>query len=108
MMSQDNALGLQFDPAVLASYTMPQSAELALDEFHESWKIFNGFPRRRPIDKTSSIANSVLIRCTEDSSWRPQNLAFSDGSLATDYQIVSVVKAPEPAGGTAASGATGD
>jgi uncharacterized protein (DUF2235 family) len=108
MMSKANALGLQFDPAVLASYTMPQAPELALDKFHESWKIFNGFPRRRPIDKTSSIANSVLIRCTEDSSWRPQNLAFSDGSLATDYQIVSVVKAPEPAGGTAASGATGD
>jgi uncharacterized protein (DUF2235 family) len=108
MMSKANALGLQFDPAVLAAYTMPQAPELALDKFHESWKIFCGFPRRRSIANDSSIANSVVIRCTEDSSWRPQNLLFQDGSVASGYQIVSVVKTPEPAGGGAASGATGD
>jgi len=107
MMSKASALGLQFDPAVLEAYTMPQVPELALDKFHESWKIFCGFPRRRSIDKTSSIANSVVIRCTEESSWRPQNLLFENGSLSSGYQIVSVVKDPEAASGGSASGATG-
>ncbi len=37
-----------------------------------------------PSTGTSSIANSVVIRCTEDSSWRPQNLIFESGSLASE------------------------
>jgi len=103
MMSKAAALGLQFDPTVFAQYTMPCLPELALDKFHESWKIFCGFPRRRSIAANSSIANSVVIRCAEDSSWRPQNLTFQNGALASSYQIVSVVKSPE-----ATSGASGD
>lgn len=103
MMSKASALGLQFDPAAFALYTMPCVPELALDKFHESWKIFCGFPRRRSIDHSASIANSVAIRCTEDSSWRPQNLTFANGALASSYQIVPVVKNP-----AAASGASGD
>lgn len=102
MMSKANALGLQFDPTVFAQYTMPFLPELALDKFHESWKIFCGFPKRRSIDANASIANSVVIRCAEDSSWRPQNLTFQNGALASSYQIVNVVKSPE-----AASGASG-
>jgi uncharacterized protein (DUF2235 family) len=94
MMSKASALGLQFDPQVLQQYTMPLIPELALDTFHESWKIFCGFPKRRSIDKASSISNSVLIRCTEESTWRPQNLLFENGSLSTGYQIVSVVADP--------------
>jgi uncharacterized protein (DUF2235 family) len=97
MMSKAAALGLQFDPAVLEQYTLPLDPELALDTFHESWKILNGFPKRRSIDKASSLANSVLIRCTEEATWRPQNLAFDKGSLASSYQIVNVVKDPAAA-----------
>jgi uncharacterized protein (DUF2235 family) len=118
MMSKASALGLQFDPAVLAQYTMPLDPVLALDKFHESWKIFNGFPIRRTIDKNSSIASSVQVRCMEESSWRPQNLIFGDkdkGSLASGYQIVSVVKDPaqaapavQAAGAKTAGGASGD
>jgi uncharacterized protein (DUF2235 family) len=109
MMSKANAQGLQFDPAVYAQYTMPLLPELALDKFHQSWNILCGFPKKRSIDPNSSIANSVLIRCTEDSSWRPQNLTFAGGSLAPTYQIVSVVKDPTTAApDSAASGATGD
>jgi uncharacterized protein (DUF2235 family) len=104
MMSKASALGLQFDPTVFAQYTMPCVPELALDKFHESWKIFCGFPRRRSIDPAASIANSVAVRCAEDSSWRPHNLVFEqNGSLAATYQIVPVVKNP-----AAAAGATGD
>jgi hypothetical protein len=103
MMSKASALGLQFDAAVFAQYTMPCVPELALDKFHESWKIFCGFPRRRSIAPNSSIGNSVAIRCAEDSTWRPQNLIFENGALASSYQVVPVVKNP-----AAASGASGD
>jgi len=103
MMSKANALGLQFDPAVLAQYTMPLDPELALDKFHESWKVFCGFPKRRSIDKNASIANSVAVRCAEESTWRPQNLVFVNGSLASSYQFVGVVKDP-----ASAAGASGD
>jgi hypothetical protein len=102
-MSKANALGLQFDPTAFAQYTMPCVPELALDKFHESWKIFCGFPRRRSIANGSSIANSVVLRCAEDATWRPQNLIFENGALASSYQIVNVVKNP-----AAASGASGD
>lgn len=94
MMSKAGALGLQFDPGMLQQYATPLDPELALDEFHESWKVFCGFPRRRSIAANSSIANSVLVRCTEDAAWRPQNLVFKDGALASSYQIVGVVNQP--------------
>jgi uncharacterized protein (DUF2235 family) len=97
MMSQATTLGLQFDPAMLEQYTIPLASEFALDKAHESWKILCGFPRRRSIDKNSSIANSVLIRCVEESTWRPQNLIFENGALSSGYQIVNVVKDPAAA-----------
>jgi len=106
MMSAASALGLQFDPAVLKQYAVPLDPALALDKFHESWKVFCGFPKRRTIAKDASIANSVQIRCVDESTWRPQNLTFENpgnGSLAASYQIVSVVKSPEAA---SAAGAT--
>jgi uncharacterized protein (DUF2235 family) len=107
MMSKASVLGLQFDPAVLQQYTTPLAPELALDKFHESWKIFCGLPRRRSIDKNSSIANSVAVRCTVESTWRPENLVFENGSLTSGYQIVSVVKQPAAAtaGATQSAGA---
>src|SRR3984957_20575217 len=100
MMSKASAAGLQFDPAVLKLNTLPLDPALAVDQFHESWKVFTGFPRRRDIDKASSIANSVAVRCADQARWRPQNLTFADsqkGLLAAGYQIVNVVKAPEVA-----------
>lgn len=102
MMSKANEFGLKFDPAVLAEHTMPLDPEFALDKFHESWKVFCGFPIRRHVETNACIANSVLIRCQDDASWRPQNLKFVKGSLASDYQIVSVVELP--AGAAVAAG----
>ena len=108
MMDKASALGLQFDPAVQNLYTCPISPEYALDVFHESWKIYCGFPIRRTIDKKASIANSVAIRCSEEASWRPANLSFENGSLASTYQLVSVCNQPATATATAkASGAQG-
>ncbi len=108
MMNKASANGLQFDPAVQKQYTMPLDPEYALDKFHESWKVFCGFPRRRSIDKNASIADSVLVRCMDEASWRPQNLVFENGSLASGYRIVNVVNhaAAAAAAGGAQSTAT--
>ena len=94
MMEKASNLGLQFDPDAQKQYSCPANPECALDIFHESWKILCGFPIRRKIDKTASIANSVAIRCSEEASWRPANLAFDNGALASTYQIVSVCGQP--------------
>jgi hypothetical protein len=95
MMGKASAAGLNFDADTLKQYTMPLDPTLALDKFHESWKLFNGFPKRRSIDKDASISNSVLVRCNEESTWRPQNLDFDqNGVLALSYQMVGVVRDP--------------
>ncbi len=104
MISKSSALGLQFDPAALKLYETPVDAQLALDKFHESWKVFNGFPKRRSIDKNAAIADSVVTRCAEESSWRPQNLTFDkSGVLSSGYQIVNIVKALTAAAAPAAA-----
>jgi hypothetical protein len=94
MMAKAAAAGLSFDPETLKLYTMPLDPALALDKFHESWKLLNGFPRRRSIDKDALISNSVLIRCNEEATWRPQNLDFEKGLLASSYKMVGVVGDP--------------
>jgi Uncharacterized alpha/beta hydrolase domain (DUF2235) len=99
MMSKASALGLEF----VGEAVMPLEPALALDAFHESWKVFCGVPIRRNIPKDASIANSVVVRCAGESTWRPQNLTFENSVLATSYQIVNVVKPLETA---AAAGAT--
>lgn len=97
MMGKASDLGLTFDPDVQKQYACPLNPEYALDVFHESWKIFCGFPIRRSIDQRASIANSVAIRCEEESSWRPHNLSFENGALSSNYQIVSVCSQPAAA-----------
>jgi hypothetical protein len=94
MMAKATAAGLSFDPEILKQYTMPLDPAFALDKFHESWKLFNGFPKRRSIDKDALISNSVLIRCNEEATWRPQNLDFEKGLLASSYKMIGVVRDP--------------
>ena len=103
MMSKASALGLQF----AGEAPMPLDSALALDTFHESWKVFNGVPIRRKIADNSSIANSVVVRCSAESAWRPENLTYQDktkGVLATGYQTVSVVKPLEAAASATPTG----
>jgi uncharacterized protein (DUF2235 family) len=105
MMGKASDLGLQFDPNVRKLYTCPLDPEYAHAKFHESWKVFCGVPIRRAIDKNALIANSVVLRCEHDSAWRPQNLIFQSGALASAYQIVNVVRPPVAGAGTLAAGA---
>ncbi len=103
MMSKAAALGLQF----AGELAMPLAPALALDAFHDSWKVFSGVPIRRSVANDSSIANSVAVRCAAESTWRPRNLTFENsqnGALATSYRIVSVVTPLEVAVGASAAG----
>ena len=104
MMGKASALGLQFDANVQKQYMCPFDPEVALDQFHESWKVFCGFPIRRTIDKGACIASSVVVRCSHDTAWRPQNLIFENGTLVSGYQIVTVVNEPAAAGVQRAGG----
>jgi hypothetical protein len=97
MMSKAAALGLQMDSTVQAQYAIPLDPEYALDKLHTSWNILSGFPKVRSIDKNALLANSVLVRCQHDSSYRPENLAFDRGVLSSLYGTANVVSPPEPA-----------
>ena len=92
MMNKASALGLQFDPQLQAQYSIPLDSKYAIDKLHTSWSPLCGVPMRRSIPKTASLANSVFIRLNVDHSWRPVNLAFVNGALASDYQLVNVLR----------------
>ncbi len=91
IMDRASVLGLQFDPTVLAQYALPMDAELSLDELHTSWTVFNGIPRPRSIAGDAVLANSVGIRTRFDGSYRPSNLTFTDGAIASGYGKAAIV-----------------
>jgi uncharacterized protein (DUF2235 family) len=95
MMSKAGALGLQIDQAMQAQYAIPLDPKYSLDTLHPSWTVLCGFPRIRSIDKNAVLANSVLLRCQHDSSYRPSNLTFDNGVLAGGYGAASIVGQPE-------------
>ena len=90
MLSKAVPLGLQVDPGVAAQYAS-LDAKHALDQLHESWEIFWGFPRRRQIAQSSALANSVQIRYTHDPGYRPGNLSLSGTQFGNSYNIINVV-----------------
>lgn len=91
MMSKAQALGLVFDPAAIAKY-YPSAAKNALDTKHDSWNPLWLFPKPRLIDPKVTLANSVLLRCQHDSSYRPCNLSLQNTGLPMDgYGAEAVV-----------------
>ena len=94
MMNRANQLGLQFVDAVWNQYRAldPKSA---LDQKHESWNLFWGFPRSRTFPGNAMLANSVAIRGAHDPTYRLKNLALQpDGTPAATYSITPVVANP--------------
>jgi uncharacterized protein (DUF2235 family) len=81
MMRKAQALGLVIDPAALAWYTYPSASKNALDTKHESWSPLWLFPRPRSIDGKATLANSVLLRCQHDTTYRPANLTLESNGL---------------------------
>jgi hypothetical protein len=94
MLGKAVPLGLQVDPGVAAQYAL-LDAKHSLDQLHESWELFWGFPRRRQIADSSALANSVQIRCTHDPGYRPVNLSLSGTQLSNLYKIINVVSNPD-------------
>jgi uncharacterized protein (DUF2235 family) len=85
MMSKAVALGLEFDSGVQSTYSLPMDPKFALDNKHESWNPLWAFPKRRSIAADSTLSDSVFLRAEYDSSYRPGNLTFTDGELASGY-----------------------
>lgn len=94
MLSKARALGLDVDPAMSALYSLPLDPKLALDTLHSSWDILWGFPRHRTIAKNAILSNSVLVRAEHDSSYRPPNLEFENGTISGQYGSNVVVASP--------------
>jgi uncharacterized protein (DUF2235 family) len=101
MMSKAWALGLETDAGFEKQYSN-LDAKYALDTKHESWNVLWGFPKPRSVASDSSLANSVVIRYYNDSSYRPGNVSFPNGAPAPGYTIVPVVAAA-PAGAAQAA-----
>jgi uncharacterized protein (DUF2235 family) len=99
MMSKGSELGLDFAPAALEKYSLPMDPKFALDTKHESWNVGWLFPKHRPIVAGSTISDSVFARCAYDSSYRPANLTFTDGQLASGYAKEMVISQVMKAGG---------
>lgn len=91
MMSKAQALGLVFDPGVLAAYPNPLDKKNALDTKHESWSPLWMFPKAREISPDATLSNSVGIRCQIDSSYRPTNLSDVTGVPEPAYGSEIVV-----------------
>jgi uncharacterized protein (DUF2235 family) len=92
MMKKAAQLGLVFDAGVLADYPSPIDQKDALDTKHESWSPLWLFPKSRTIAQNATLANSVEVRCQNDGSYRPGNLAFTvNGGPAATYGTEVVV-----------------
>jgi uncharacterized protein (DUF2235 family) len=101
MIKKASDLGLTFAANVPAAYAFPSNPKCALDMKHESWNILWAFPRGRSIAADALLANSVIIRCENDSSYRPGNLQYAVGQVASGYKVVDVVGAAPAAVKTA-------
>ena len=91
MMARASVLGLTFDKVILNQYKLPIPPEYSLDDYHESWKVFNGLPISRSIDSDAMLANSVSVRCQHNSSYRPESLKFTKTGLSKQYPLAVVV-----------------
>jgi uncharacterized protein (DUF2235 family) len=93
MLSKAIPLGLQIDPTIHSQFALLDGKH-SLDLLHDSWSLIWGFPKSRSIADTSWVANSVQIRCSNDSSYTPGNLNRNGTQLASSYIIEPVVSNP--------------
>jgi uncharacterized protein (DUF2235 family) len=91
MIAKAQALGLVFDPGVLAKYPSPFDKKNSLDSKHESWNPLWAFPKSRDIAQNATLSNSVVVRCQMDNSYRPGNLSLTNGAPGSTYGIEVVV-----------------
>ena len=92
MLGKAQSLGLQIDPKVAAQYAALE-AKYALDQLHDSWSVLWGFPKSRTFANSSTLGNSVAIRCDYE-DYQPENLTLTNGTPAASYQVARVVTPP--------------
>ena len=83
--------GLALDQSMLTRYPSPLDPKYALDTLHESWSPLWLFPKVRTIAPNVTLSNSVAVRYTQNSAYRPENLSFANGSLAGSYAAEAAV-----------------
>jgi uncharacterized protein (DUF2235 family) len=104
MLSKAVALGIEVQSAAASLYLpLPVDPKQAIDTIHESWNVLWGFPLHRTIASNSSISNSVGVRITHLSNYRPPNLTLTNGQLANTYAGEATVSMPGLAVGAGAS-----
>jgi uncharacterized protein (DUF2235 family) len=91
MMANAQKLGLALDQSMLTRYPSPLDPKYALDTLHDSWSPLWLFPKVRTIAPNVTLSNSVNVRCTQNSAYRPENLSFAVGSLAASYGAEAAV-----------------
>jgi uncharacterized protein (DUF2235 family) len=91
IISKAAALGLVFDATVLAKFPSPIDRKDSLDTKHESWNPLWAFPKSRDIAKSATLANSVEVRCQNDTTYRPGNLSLVNGLPDANYAAEIVV-----------------
>lgn len=90
MLAKAQALGLTFDPAVVAQFqNLPPG--VALDDIHDTYKPVDGPVHLRPITDDSSISNSVGVRIQFALTYAPANLKVADGAMADGYAQVNLI-----------------
>jgi uncharacterized protein (DUF2235 family) len=94
MMGKAKNLGLQITESVWTRYAA-LDAKYALDQLHNSWDLYWGFPRIRTIANGSALSNSVNIRQDCDTSYQPESLTTNAGGPAVTYQTLPVIRPPQ-------------
>jgi uncharacterized protein (DUF2235 family) len=90
MIKKASALGLQFDPLVLAALPVPIDRSYALEPLNPP-NAGLGQVEPRTIADGATLADSVVVRC-QNPALRPRNLKFENGALAASYKIETVVQ----------------
>jgi len=90
MMHKSKECGLLFTPEAEAEYLSP-GANCATGPGHDEWKLIPwGVPKHRTIPENAVISNSVQLRLSGLSDYRPENLTLSGAELK-GYSIAKVL-----------------
>ncbi len=96
MIDKAEKLGLHFDPEASKKYhaildATPATVEAALGTIHHSWNLWWGLPHDRSVPQGAVISDSVALRASQDQTYRPKNLAFTQGGLSSAYHVADVI-----------------
>ena len=98
MMERAKDLGVQFANDAWSQYVVLNAGK-ALDEIHDSSSSSRLPPKLRAVANDATLDKSVALRCESDTSYKPQNLLFSEGKLVSSHKITQAAT-PTPSAPT--------